>query len=222
MVAEDAESLVSLEFMWRHGGSKVVLTGNFDNWQGSICMHENPRSGYFETKLHDLNINQKLLFKFIVDGIWRCSLEFPTEVDSAGNVNNVIHPELTKALLENSLISNLSSTSHVPPLSACGSPLSLTGTSEYSLTDSLSSPLLLSFDDDTHLPFINAISHPPSPFGCEVACGQLHSRSSTAAITSTIGNFTTSMRNLFGFRGPSLKIDPVADQGFYSEDETAI
>ena len=28
------------------------------------------------------------MFKFVVDGVWRCSGEFPTESDPQGNVNN--------------------------------------------------------------------------------------------------------------------------------------
>lgn len=32
--------------------------------------------------------SDKVFFKYIVDGVWRCSGEFPTESDSNGNVNN--------------------------------------------------------------------------------------------------------------------------------------
>ena len=32
-------------------------------------------------------------FKFVVDGVWRCSLDFATVTDPQGNVNNVIRPD---------------------------------------------------------------------------------------------------------------------------------
>jgi hypothetical protein len=35
-----------------------------------------------------LNPTEKHYFKFVVDDVWRCSGEFPTENDPSGNVNN--------------------------------------------------------------------------------------------------------------------------------------
>lgn len=32
-------------------------------------------------------------FKFVVDGQWRCSMDYATVKDGAGNMNNIIYPE---------------------------------------------------------------------------------------------------------------------------------
>ncbi|KAF8980581.1 hypothetical protein BGZ52_003806, partial [Haplosporangium bisporale] len=39
----------------------------------------------------DLDRTQNNQFKFVVDGVWRCSTEFDTEYDFGGNLNNVLH-----------------------------------------------------------------------------------------------------------------------------------
>jgi hypothetical protein len=80
------------EFVWKYGGNEVILTGNFDNWQKTIIMKmDNTDSQTFRVTLM-LEPTQTWYYKFVVDGIWRCSLEFPTETDNAGNVNNVVYP----------------------------------------------------------------------------------------------------------------------------------
>lgn len=83
--------LVLYEFQWRHDGRFVILTGTFDQWQGTIHMKRDHDSGYFYSTLF-LDPKRKWIFKFIVDGVWRCSLDFLTEIDIQGNVNNVIYP----------------------------------------------------------------------------------------------------------------------------------
>lgn len=54
-------------------------------------MTKEPSTGYFSATVR-LDPTQKWLFKFVVDGVWRCSLEFPTETDPLYNVNNVLYP----------------------------------------------------------------------------------------------------------------------------------
>ncbi len=78
-----------VEFTWKHGGNNVILTGSFDNWQQSIPMaRDNHNDMWRKTVLLDPSgIHQ---FKFIVDGVWRCSLDWETATDESGNVNNVI------------------------------------------------------------------------------------------------------------------------------------
>lgn len=80
------------EFVWKYGGSRVVLTGNFDNWTESIVMTKDHANGVFKANLN-LDAHETWYFKFIVDGVWRCSLDFCTETDASGNVNNVLYPE---------------------------------------------------------------------------------------------------------------------------------
>ena len=48
---------------------------------------ENRSTDEFMAVVH-LDPTQKYFFKFVVDGVWRCSGEFPTASDPAGNVNN--------------------------------------------------------------------------------------------------------------------------------------
>lgn len=78
------------EFAWRSGGGKVCLTGSFDNWSQSILMTKD-QSGVFRATVL-LNPHLAWYFKFVVDGVWRCSLDFASETDAQGNVNNVIYP----------------------------------------------------------------------------------------------------------------------------------
>ena len=77
------------EIVWKQGGSIVILTGSFDQWKGTIRMTKDTRTGMFRTTLM-CDPGRQVTFKFIVDDIWRCSLDYDTEVDPQGNVNNVI------------------------------------------------------------------------------------------------------------------------------------
>lgn len=78
------------EFVWRSGGSKVCLTGSFDNWTQSILMTKDQSGIFRATVLLDPHLTW--YFKFVVDGVWRCSLDFASEADAQGHVNNVIYP----------------------------------------------------------------------------------------------------------------------------------
>lgn len=85
-----APNAIPHEFVWRSGGSKVCLTGSFDNWTQGILMTKDQSGTFRATVLLDPHL--KWYFKFVVDGIWRCSLDFASEADAQGNVNNVIYP----------------------------------------------------------------------------------------------------------------------------------
>ena len=78
-----------VEFTWKHGGSNVVITGSFDNWSQSIIMAKDSVNDMWRKTLL-LNPNEQHEFKFIVDGVWRCSLDWETHTDAQGNVNNLI------------------------------------------------------------------------------------------------------------------------------------
>ncbi|KAG0262985.1 hypothetical protein BG011_009483 [Mortierella polycephala] len=83
------------KFVWDHGGSIVKVTGTFDNWEKPLVLTQSPdNQDHFEITV-DLDRSQKILFKFVVDGQWRCADELPTEYDSAGNQNNVLPPTVT-------------------------------------------------------------------------------------------------------------------------------
>lgn len=85
------------EFIWKHGGQRVVVTGTFDGWQQTVVMTRDHAHRVFRAtvSLPAGNEHAKVAFKFVVDGVWRCSLDWPCEADGNGNVNNVLE---TKAL----------------------------------------------------------------------------------------------------------------------------
>lgn len=81
------------EFIWKYGGKEVLLAGTFTTWHPSIqmvpCDHENE----YWRALVELDPSREWEFKFVVDGVWRCSLDLPTRTDTQGNTNNIIYPE---------------------------------------------------------------------------------------------------------------------------------
>ncbi|KAG9062402.1 hypothetical protein KI688_005317 [Linnemannia hyalina] len=83
-------ALVAHTFLWKNGGDVVKITGTFDNWGESIVLKKVQGNPDQSKVAIDLDRSQKNLFKFIVDGQWRCSDEFPTEYDNIGNLNNVL------------------------------------------------------------------------------------------------------------------------------------
>ena len=91
--APESSNLTVHEFIWKYGGKEVLLAGTFTNWAPSIQMVPNDHSREYWRALVELDPNQSWEFKFVVDGVWRCSLDLPTVTDSIGNTNNIIHPE---------------------------------------------------------------------------------------------------------------------------------
>ncbi|KAF9199167.1 hypothetical protein BGZ49_010756 [Haplosporangium sp. Z 27] len=80
----------SCKFQWRHGGSVVMVTGTFDNWEKSIILSRSAdNQDNFEVSIN-VPRSQIVLFKFIVDGVWMCSDSYVTEYDEQGNLNNVL------------------------------------------------------------------------------------------------------------------------------------
>jgi hypothetical protein len=54
----------------------------------SVPMKKNPKAADEFFAIVNLDPFDKVFFKYVVDGVWRCSGEFPTEGDQNGNVNN--------------------------------------------------------------------------------------------------------------------------------------
>lgn len=94
--ARGKPSRTSHEFVWKYGGSRVILTGNFDDWSESVVMVKDHANGVFRANV-TLDPTKTWYFKFVVDGVWRCSLDFCTETDASGNVNNVLYPEASQS-----------------------------------------------------------------------------------------------------------------------------
>ena len=79
---------VPYKFEWKGEGNQVLLTGDFVDWKGKIIMKKNENTGYFEIVI-PLE-RKKHRFKFIVDGNWVCTNQYPTEPDEHNNLNNFI------------------------------------------------------------------------------------------------------------------------------------
>ncbi|ODV82666.1 carbohydrate-binding module family 48 protein [[Candida] arabinofermentans NRRL YB-2248] len=68
--------------------SEVYVTGTFDNWSKSCKLDKN-ESGF--SKSIELP-GEKILYKFVVDGVWCTSTNAKLELDSSGIENNVLNP----------------------------------------------------------------------------------------------------------------------------------
>lgn len=76
-----------MKVQWTLEAQEVIITGNFDAW-GTNCRMTKDECGIFAA-----NISVKewpLVFKFLVDGKWMVSSEYPTLPDDQGNINNVL------------------------------------------------------------------------------------------------------------------------------------
>lgn len=82
----EQEELVPTTFTWRSGGQTVCIAGTWTDWV-SIPMEK--QGDNIWTKTVDL-APAIYAYKYIVDGVWRCSDDQQTIKDPQGNVNNVI------------------------------------------------------------------------------------------------------------------------------------
>lgn len=64
----------------------VVVTGTFDQWSSSIHLTKGSNGFKGSTQIP---WNEKIAYKFIVDGQWSIAPSQPTETDPSGNVNNI-------------------------------------------------------------------------------------------------------------------------------------
>lgn len=84
-------NIIPFEFHWKHGGNRVFITGDFDNW--SACKHEMsriPKTNDF-VAIIDIDCTKQHDFKFIVDGEWKFNWDLETRYDEHGNINNFIY-----------------------------------------------------------------------------------------------------------------------------------
>ena len=75
-------------FIWDEGGTNVKVTGSFVNWATSFDMTYYPDEKLFKYKM--TLSKDKHSFKFIVDGIWKCSQKYQMVKDNSNNTNNFI------------------------------------------------------------------------------------------------------------------------------------
>ena len=81
-------------FIWDEGGENVKLIGSFSNWKQKYEMEKDEKDKIYKFSL-PLN-NEIYQYKFIVDGIWKCSKNQETIDDGKGNINNIL--DLTKII----------------------------------------------------------------------------------------------------------------------------
>ncbi|KAF0483235.1 carbohydrate-binding module family 48 protein [Gigaspora margarita] len=85
------KDIIPIEFHWRHGGNKVFVTGDFDNWKANTHeMHFSPETNDFVAVV-DIDRTKQQQFKFVVDGNWRHNEDLPISYDEHGNINNIIY-----------------------------------------------------------------------------------------------------------------------------------
>lgn len=75
-------------FIWDEGGENVKLIGSFSNWKQKYEMEKDEKDQIYKFSL-PLN-NEKYQYKFIVDGVWKCSKNQETIDDGKGNINNIL------------------------------------------------------------------------------------------------------------------------------------
>ncbi|KAL1922385.1 uncharacterized protein VTP21DRAFT_9924 [Calcarisporiella thermophila] len=80
---------VPTEFLWRRGGNEVFVTGTFDDWKKTLKM---AKSSAGNQVVHyacpSIDRSRPQLFKFVVDGEWRCDPDLPIVRDEGGNENH--------------------------------------------------------------------------------------------------------------------------------------
>ena len=75
-------------FIWDEGGKSVKVTGSFVNWTSQFDMVYYPEEKVFK---YNVTLSKtKHFFKFIVDGIWKCSQKYPQVKDNSNNSNNFV------------------------------------------------------------------------------------------------------------------------------------
>lgn len=81
--------LIPFKFEWKGNGKSVLLAGSFlDNWDSFKVMVKNNENEVFEKVVYLPKTKHE--FKFIVDGNWICSGQYPTLTDERGIINNFI------------------------------------------------------------------------------------------------------------------------------------
>ncbi|CAR21647.1 Mdg1p [Lachancea thermotolerans CBS 6340] len=77
-------------FRWPEGPQDVILTGDFDNWSGSLPLVKSPRGDFAITMPIPPSSKNKFHFKFIVDGQWMVSDNYDVDHSSEGIENNFL------------------------------------------------------------------------------------------------------------------------------------
>jgi hypothetical protein len=92
-------------FSWDEGGDDVKLIGSFSGWKQQFNMIKDEKEQIYKVSLPLKN--EIYEYKFIVDGVWKCSKKQNAKDDGKGNINNVI--DLTNVKQKNETKKKVSS-----------------------------------------------------------------------------------------------------------------
>eukprot|EP00877_Chromochloris_zofingiensis_P008064 jgi/Chrzof1/3510/Cz12g28040.t1 len=86
---------INVSFKWpaQLGGSTVMVLGSWDNWQTPVPLDMSEITGDFTRTLELTNINpqQPITYKYLVDDKWRVAPSEPTALSPEGVSNNIRH-----------------------------------------------------------------------------------------------------------------------------------
>ncbi|KAF4620158.1 hypothetical protein G7Y89_g14664 [Cudoniella acicularis] len=85
------KSLTSVTVLLEHPASEVYVTGTFDNWSKSEKLIKT--GDVFEKNVTLPSADEKIYYKFVVDGNWVTDHLAAQENDELGNLNNVLTTE---------------------------------------------------------------------------------------------------------------------------------
>jgi hypothetical protein len=84
---EKNQERIPFIFEWKEDNKKVTLTGDFFNWVHFIPMKKDKKTNFFKLKI---NLPKKRNeFKFIADGKWKCSNDYPQFTNETGIYNYI-------------------------------------------------------------------------------------------------------------------------------------
>ncbi|EFQ97588.1 hypothetical protein MGYG_00628 [Nannizzia gypsea CBS 118893] len=80
-------------FRWPRQAQEVIVTGSFDGWSKSIRLDRQDDDGFAKELLLP-ETDERILYKFVVDGNWRTDpAALQEEIDDHNNINSVLLPE---------------------------------------------------------------------------------------------------------------------------------
>ncbi|KAI9805772.1 MAG: hypothetical protein M1833_005265 [Piccolia ochrophora] len=76
----------------RQPANRVFVTGTFDDWSGNAYELEKNSEGVFERRIDLPKSEEKVHYKYVVDGNWTIDTSAAQENDAQSNINNVLGP----------------------------------------------------------------------------------------------------------------------------------
>ncbi|PYI07449.1 hypothetical protein BO78DRAFT_396320 [Aspergillus sclerotiicarbonarius CBS 121057] len=83
----------SFTFRWPYNANEVFVTGTFDDWGKTVQLDRIGDGDGFEKEVSLPATDEKIQYKFVVDGFWTTDSGAPEEDDGSNNTNNVLYPD---------------------------------------------------------------------------------------------------------------------------------